>query len=647
MIARYFRLRVLIACAVVALFLPLHARAEAQPLTSSVQTTWRLLDYVAVDYREAVANGRVVNDAEYAEMLEFARTALANIEDLPAGPRHERLVADARALETAITAKRPPEQVKAFAKGLASSLLAAHPIPLSPSAPPDIERGQALYAAQCAACHGASGAGDGPAGVGLEPVPIAFTDAERARERSIFALYQVISQGIEGTGMTSYAHLREQDRWALALYSGNLAYSDAQRQAGEKIWREDEQVRLLVPNLEALVRVTPAALAERIGRKRAELVTAYLRGNPSAVLAAPATSLGLARSRLRESADAYAAGRQEAAKSLALSAYLDGFEPVEPILSARDPALMRRIEGAMAELRARIDRDEPVGAVTEQAQLLEGLFSEAEAALSPDEASYASNFVGAFTILLREGLEAILIVIAMIAFLRKAERPDVLPYVHGGWIAALVAGFATWWTATYLIEFSGASRELTEGFGSLFAAIVLLSVGIWMHGKSNADAWQRYIKEKLGNALSRRSAWFLFLLSFVVVYREVFETILFYATIWSQGGRGALLTGAATAAAFLAVIAWAMLRYSRKLPITQFFSWSSILIAILAVVLAGKGVSGLQEAGLLSITPLPAAPRSDLLGLYPTTQTLLAQLVMLVAVIFGFWAAKRPALAKV
>jgi high-affinity iron transporter len=307
---------------------------------------------------------------------------------------------------------------------------------------------------------------------------------------------------------------------------------------------------------------------------------------------------------------------------------------------------MARVEAAMAELRSRIDRGAPPSSVIEQADLVSALFTQAEAALAPDQASDTSNFAGAFAILLREGLEALLIVIAMIAFLQKADRRDVLPYVHGGWAVALLAGVATWWAATSLIAVSGASRELMEGFGSLFAALVLLSVGIWMHGKSNAQAWQRYIKDKLDQALSRQSAWFLFLLAFVVVYREVFETILFFATMWSQGGHGALLGGALAGAGVLAVIAWAMLRYSQRLPITQFFALSSILIAVLAVVLAGKGIAGLQEAGLLSITPFTGAPRSDLLGLYPTVQGLLAQALAAAVIALGFYANRRAALAR-
>src|SRR5690606_10459984 len=127
-------------------------------------------------------------------------------------------------------------------------------------------------------------------------------------------------------------------------------------------------------------------------------------------------------------------------------------------------------------------------AVQEQVAAVDALFADAEHALSPELASNASAFVGAFTILLREGLEALLILIAMVAFLRKANRTEVMPYVHGGWIAALLAGGATWFIATYVVSISGASREMTEGFAALFAAAVLLFVGIWMHGKSQAGA---------------------------------------------------------------------------------------------------------------------------------------------------------------
>jgi high-affinity iron transporter len=382
-------------------------------------------------------------------------------------------------------------------------------------------------------------------------------------------------------------------------------------------------------------------LAGQIGEARADAVMAYLRRHPDAVMQPVAGSLRLARAKLAQSLAAYRSGDARTARELALSAYLDGFEPVEPTLTARDATLMGHIEGAMGEFRAALQQKRSVDDVATRVQVLNGLFDDAETVLSPDAASSASTFLGAFTILLREGLEALLIVVAMIAFLRKAGRTEVLPYVHGGWIGALVAGGLTWAVATYAIGISGASRELTEGFGSLFAAVVLLSVGIWMHGKAQANQWQRYIREKMTHALSRQSAWFLFGLAFIVVYREVFETILFYAALWTQGNGGMLLAGAGSAVFLLGLIAWAMLRYSRDLPIGKFFSYSAWLMAALTVVLAGKGVAALQEAGIIDIAPLTGGLRITMLGIFPTWQSMTVQLAMLAAVVAGFMLNRR------
>jgi high-affinity iron transporter len=296
----------------------------------------------------------------------------------------------------------------------------------------------------------------------------------------------------------------------------------------------------------------------------------------------------------------------------------------------------------MAGFRQAIRGGESPERVRQRLGDVEALLDRSEATLAPEASSGLTTFLAAFAILLREGLEALLVVIAMVAFLRRAERPDALRYVHGGWVAALVAGAATWAVATYALSISGQSRELTEGFGALLAALVLLSVGVWMHGKAQADEWRRYIAEKMQGAMSRGSAWFLFGLAFVVVYREVFETILFYAALWSAGNSASLLAGALVAAAALAVIAWAMLRLSRTLPIAQFFRFSAMLIAVLAVVLAGKGVAALQEAGLIGITQLSFVPRIDLLGLFPTLEAVGAQLAMAAALAIGFRSASRP-----
>lgn len=612
-------------------------------LANDAATVWRLLDYVAVDYQGAVSNGRVTSEAEYAEMVEFSATVRTRIAALPATAARPALLAQAEALQRAVAQKAAPNDVAASARALGRALLTAYPMAQAPSRAPDPQRGAALYAQNCASCHGADGNGHGPAAAALNPPPIAFADIGRARERSLFGLYQVIDQGLDGTAMVSFSNLPAEDRWALAFHVGSIAFRNAQE--GERLWRSDPTLRQRFPNLAALTSVTPAALARDIGQAKADALIAYLRTHAEAITES-AGSLALSRQRLTEALEAYRAGSRPRAEELALSAYLDGFEPLEPILASRNADLMAQIERAMGELRAAISRAEPIPAVAERVAALDRLFDEAEDVLSPDASNATSTFVGAFTILLREGLEALLIIVAMIAFLRKADRRDALPYVHGGWVAALLAGGLTWVAATYLIGISGASRELTEGFGSIIAAVVLLTVGVWMHGKSQADEWQRYIREKLGKALSRGSAWFLFGLSFLVVYREAFETILFYAALWTQGNGAAILAGIAAGTASLAIIGWLLLRYSRRLPIGKFFAYSAILVAVLTVVLAGKGVAALQEAGLLGVSPLDAYPRVPMLGMFPSTQVAFAQLVALAAIVIGFWLNARRAAAR-
>jgi len=621
--------------------LALFAAALAAPASAQqgggAEVAWRLLDYIAVDYPEAVQGGRVVNPLEYEEMREFSSSVGERIAALPDRPGKDKLLAETKQLQQAIAAKSPPSEIERRARSLASDLLTAYPVPLAPPSVPDLERGSRLYAEQCAACHGTSGDAKVPVAATMDPPPIDFTDRGRARERSIFALYQVIDQGLEGTAMQSFSSLPAEDKWALALHVGRYAFTPEMAEEGRRIWESDADLRQRIPDLAALVALTPAALAREIGPEKAAAVTAFLRGNPATVAAeAGAGTLAIARQKLAESLAAYQSGDRELAKQLALSAYLDGFEPIEPLLVARDAGLMARVEAAMAQLRAAIGAGRDPAEVRQRVAALDSLFGEVEQALAPDNASFASAFIGAFTILFREGLEALLIVVGMLTFLRKADRRELVRPVHAGWIAALVAGLATWWAATHLISISGASRELTEGFGSALAAIVLLFVGVWMHRKAQADEWQRYLREKLGRALSSGSAWFLFFLAFVAVYREVFETILFFAALSAQGQVGAIVGGAIAGLVVLAVVAVAMIRFSRKLPIGKFFAYSSALVAVLAVVLTGKAVSALQEAGLLGISPIPGAPRIELLGLYPTVEGLLAQALMAAALLAGF-----------
>ena len=614
--------------------------AYAQSPGQEAAVVWRLLDYIAVDYASAVQGGKVISPAEYAEMQEFSATASEKIAALPANAQKPELREDAAQLTGLVEAHAPPDEVARQARSLATALVAAYPVPLAPSQPPDVDRGAALYQQMCTACHGVAGAGDGPAAAGMEPPPIDFTDEARARERSLFGLYQVITQGLEGTAMTSYAHLSDQDRWALAFHVGQFAY------AAEETSEPPKGAENPLATLQELVQITPATLANEVGEQQARAITAFLRRHPAASVPATGSQLSLAHTRLANAVAAYGRGDQTAAKSAALSAYLDGFEPVEPQLATRAPDLMRDIEQSMLSLRASIDQQAGLEEVKQRAVTAASLLDKAETVLSStaDNAGWA-GFVGGLTILVRDGLEALLSVCAVVAFLRKAERPDVLPYVHAGWVGALLAGAGTWALATYVVSISGAQREVVEGFSALFAAVVLVSVGLWLHQKSYAGLWQQYLQQKLSRVLSGKSAWFLLVLSFVAVYREVFETILFYSAMWHGGGDNSMiLAGFAVGVVILVVVAVTMLQFSRKLPIGRFFFWSSLLMAILAVVLTGKGVAALQEAGWLSVAPI-SFPRIDWLGVHPSLQVVLAQAAALLLLIAGLIYNRRTAAA--
>ncbi len=607
------------------------ARAGTLP---DARTTWRLLDYIAVDYRGAVSpDGAVKSQSEFAELTEFAARAREGVETLPPGPSKKGLLSQVTALEEAIGRHAPPDGVADQAHALAADVLRLYPFPAVPKAIPGLSRATTMYEAQCSGCHGPTGRADTAMAQQLDPHPVAFSDDARARERSPLALFQTISEGVQGTSMPSFATLSEQDRWGLAFYVGQFAYRDpALIERGKALWRDGAK-RASVESLGAISQASEAALSKNLGPSDAQALVAYVRAHPEVV--SEGGGISLAKSKLADSLRAYQGGDRDAASRLALSAYLDGFEPLEPTLRARNADLLTRVEAAMVEYRGRIDRSATAGELEAQAEIVVGLMDATDQSLSSAQSDAPTAFIGSFTILLREGVEALLVVIAIIAFLRKAKRTDVLRYVHGGWVGALIAGALTWAAATYFVSISGANREVTEGLSSLFAAVVLLSVGLWMHHKSLAGRWQRYLTERLSNALEQRSAWFLAGLAFISVYREVFEVILFYAALWSQGQHTAVLTGLMAAVLVLVVIGWVLLRASTRLPIARFFSVSSLFIGVLAVVLAGKGAAALQEAGWLSLSVVHF-PRISALGLYPTLQTLGLQAAVLVVTIAGF-----------
>ena len=605
----------------------------ASPVTlasTPLQRLSQLVDYVSVDYPGAVEQGKIVNPTEYREMLDFAQNIQQLAGQLPASERKKEILEATDRLRDLIEQRADRREISRLSTELRHWLINSYALPATPADPPDLQLAAQLYTEQCASCHGAGGRGDGPLARGMEPAPIDFTDPERYRSRTLYGLYGVITHGVEGTEMRGFPELTDEQRWALAFHVGSLAVDAASEEKARQLMLSG-QVDASSFDLKTLTTRTPAEIEARQGADAA-LVFGWLRRHPESLFRQDGVqSLRLSRELLQQSLAAYRGGDARRAHELAVSAYLDGFEEVEGNLDAIDRELRLKIEDAMTRLRQQIRKGVPSQELQQQIESADALLQTASGKLGSTTLSAGTAFASALLILLREGLEAILVIAALAAFLIKTDRRDGLRWLGLGVLAALLLGGLTWWASSFL-EIGGAGREITEGLAALFAAAMLFYVGFWLHSKTGAAQWQAFIHGSVQKALSQGALWGLSSLAFIAVYREIFESVLFYQALWLQtdpAGQNAILGGLVVALAVLLVLAWLILKYSTRLPLRQFFSVTAWFMFVLAVVFAGKGVAALQEAGQLPIDPI-AFPRIDLLGIYPTLEGLGLQLLMIV-----------------
>jgi high-affinity iron transporter len=619
-----------------ALGLPLLAIAQqAVAPDRGPQTIVHLLDYVSAEYPQFVQAGKVVNPGEFAEQVEFTSQIRDMVNALPAHSKRGAFARQAEQLVALIQAKADGAQVAALARELQQGLITTYRIPVAPKQPPDLSTAAALYVARCAACHGRSGDGAGPQAAKLEPQPSNFRDAKRQSARSVFGLFNTITLGVDGTAMTAFGDLSAEERWKLAFYVSQFAATDTQRALGAQAWERGEG-RSIFDSLPAVVTMTSAEAEQKGGD--AESILAYLRAEPAQVEPSARTPIAFSIATLGRSLEAYRSGNAEEAYQFAVTAYLEGFELVEASLDNRDRELRTRTEAAMMGYRNAIKAGRPIVEVETDRAAAVKLLEESQQRLIGPAGSASANFVSSLIIMLREGLEAILVLAAMAAFLVRTGRRESLPWLHVGWIAALLLGGLTWVVSSKLIAISGAHREVTEGITALVAAGLLLYVGFWLHSKANAARWNQFIKNQMTTALSGGALLSIALVSFLAVYREVFETVLFYQALWVQsegGGQTAVIAGFAIGVAALAVLAWLIARFSVRLPLGIFFAASSVLLAAMAVVFAGQGIAALQEAGKLASNRIdfPAIP---LLGIYPNLQGLTLQLALVTIIVIGF-----------
>jgi len=259
-------------------------------------------------------------------------------------------------------------------------------------------------------------------------------------------------------------------------------------------------------------------------------------------------------------------------------------------------------------------------------------------------------FSQSFLIIFREGLEAILVIGAIVAFLLKTGHRERLRSIWWGVGLGLAASAVTAVVLVTVLYAMPATREIIEGITLLVAVAVLFSVSYWLISKVEAAKWQQFIHEKVTLALQHGGGRALAFVAFLAVYREGAETALFYQALLNEGTRVIvpIVLGIVVGGAALAVIFTLFYRFGVRVPLRPLFGVTSVLLYYMAFVFMGKGMRELQEGNLVSITIIPGGPHVDLLGLYPTVETLLAQLVLLVLFVFAlvktFWPKRSVAL---
>ena len=598
------------------------------------QRLLQMLDYVGVDYPPTVLDGEIIDPVEYAEMQEFSGEILILLDKLPAHEDKAMMLANGDEIRLGISQRVDGEEISRLTQALKKALISNYAIVVGPKKAPDMSGVQALFESNCASCHGVMGYGDGPLAKGMEPPPGDFHDMSRQYTRSIYDLYNTISLGVPETPMASFAHLSDDQRWALAMMIGQYSISEEQLMRGKTLWQQG----VLRNHFQELSNLTGTsyAMAEEWSRidgndgGQGSEILAYLRSNPQELEISDHAALDTSIAMLATSLELARKGDTKGAHSAALSAYLDGFELAEPSLVVIDKQLKLAIEKEMILFREAAKRGSVVELETLQDNLVL-LLNEAKATLNTTGMSSGAAFFGAFIILLREGVEAILVLAAIMAALIKTGRREAMKYIHIGWISAVVLGIVTWWVADNLIQVSGASRELTEGIAALAAAAILVYVGFWLHNASHSRRWKKFVDHKIDSAMEGGTLWVLATVAFIAVYREMFETVLFYQAMWVQidsGSEQSFLLGILAALALLVVLSLLIYKVGIRLPIKQFFQINAILLFLLAVVFTGQGIAALQEAGIVS-TSLLNFPRIEVLGVYPTAQSLGLQLLVL------------------
>ena len=300
--------------------------------------------------------------------------------------------------------------------------------------------------------------------------------------------------------------------------------------------------------------------------------------------------------------------------------FIQVWPTVEGDVSTRNSALYTKVETQTPIIMVK-------GTEKQYQDQLQGLITE----LSQIDTKAKYTFIDAMFILLREGVEALLIVLALVSSLKAANQKKGLRWVYAGAAAGILASvvIAFILQALFPAVSSGTNREILEGFVGIFAVIMMIGIGFWLHSKSSLKSWKNYIDRKMDVVLSTGSFISMFVLSFLAVFREGAETILFYVGILPLISLQNLIIGVVSAILILIVIALVLIYASSKIKIHQVFFILTWTIYFLAFKMLGTSIHMLQVVGILPLHVIHFIPTVEVLGIYANIEVFISQLILI------------------
>jgi high-affinity iron transporter len=360
--------------------------------------------------------------------------------------------------------------------------------------------------------------------------------------------------------------------------------------------------------------------------------------------AAVRSNIDRIRVQLDETLRLHKEGNYDGALLTSRSAYLDSYESVEIPLRPIDPDFTLEMEIKFAELRNLIQAHAPYGQVESKVVEIRRGLDESERLVSGTGVLAPTiAFSTSFSIIFREGLESALIIGAILTYLEASRNNRFKKHVYYGILIALGATAVTWFIAEFIIDISGASRELIEAIAGVSAVAVLFWVSFWVLNKIETKRWIEFVKAKVWKATTTGSVMVFVLLSFFTVYREGFETVLFYQAMLSFAKymEWYVVAGLVIGLAVIVATAIVVRKLGRRLPLKVLFAVTMGIGAYMSIAFMGNAIREFQEVGYISTTHLiGTVPRLDInlatmTGIHPTVETIVAQIALLAVYVVG------------